>query len=290
MNKYLFFLAFVSLFCRSAGYRPVTQPQPIAAPQPILVLMEEEQWLNMDVIRHSPTFVLYDDGTMIYIRQEPTPEEPFQSRKVPDATGSFKALLAFDPGAMRSEYRFDFEEHAITTTIWTPTKKIRILGDWRKMLRIDSLLRRIEDNPDTNRKADAEGERREWQWEYRAWKSLPNNIRTALLRIDSERSFAGRAWLPPAIEVVFEPYINAPDTSIIWPKEWPGLQSKDTREWKDTVTWGDGGYCVFLPSGKLAELRSFLATRKDRGAVLIDGKKMSVGFKLPLPGEEAWGG
>ena len=80
---------------------------------------------------------------------------------------------------------------------------------------------------------------------------------------------------------MFCPYEYAPDTSIIWPKNWPALSAKDTRGRGDS-------FSVFLPSEHLSELRKFLATRKMKGAVLIDGKKMAVATRFPFPGEDAW--
>jgi hypothetical protein len=113
------------------------------------------------------------------------------------------------------------------------------------------------------------------------WESLPTEIRAVLTRIDQERSIKGKVWFPAAIEVMFWPYEYAPDASIAWPKDWPAPAAKDTRKRGDS-------FSVFLPCAHLSELRSFLATRKVKGAVLIDGKKMAVGTRFPFPGEEAW--
>jgi len=44
----------------------------------------------------------------------------------------------------------------------------------------------------------------------------------------------------------------------------------------------------YLPSQKHTELLAFLDSRKPRGAVLIDGKKMAVTCRYPFPNEKLW--
>ncbi len=153
---------------------------------------------------------------------------------------------------MKSLYKLSAWEDETTTVLWTPTKTVNIYGNWR-------------DKPAGD--------------ELKMWESLPNEIREALFGIDRERSIEGSAWLPSTIELTFSPYENAPEESIIWPDEW--LEGA-RKEWDDSFT-------LVLPSGKWPEIRRFLATQKDKGAVLVDGQKMYVDIRLPFPGEESWG-
>lgn len=169
---------------------------------------------------------------------------------------------------MKDFYELTAFTDQVSTVIWTPAKKIVIYGDWRKPLEIGlGTSRSLKDIGDRDRKM---------------FESLPSEIRAALLRIDRERSVAGAPWFPKTIEVMLWPYEYAPDTSIIWPKDWPGLGGKGTKK------RGEDSFGVFLPSEKLSELVKLLDTRKARGAVLIDGKKMAESHRFPFPGEEAW--
>ncbi len=45
---------------------------------------------------------------------------------------------------------------------------------------------------------------------------------------------------------------------------------------------------IFLDGALLPKLREFLATRKPKSAVGIEGKKMAVSYRFTFPGEPAW--
>jgi hypothetical protein len=209
----------------------------------------------------SPTFALYDDGTVIYAREKATLEEPFHSRMVPDASQKANELLSFDPGKMKERYTLTARTDQPSTVIWTPTKKIVVYGNWRKA-------------PEIAKEAHRSGRR--------VPEPLPPEISAALLRIEKECSVVGTPWFPAKIEVMFWPYEYAPDESIIWPANWPDLNAEGTK------TRGDDQFSVFLASEKLPDLRRFLAKREERGAVSINGKKMATPYRFPFPGEEAW--
>jgi hypothetical protein len=88
-------------------------------------------------------------------------------------------------------------------------------------------------------------------------------------------------WTPHYLEVMVWPYEYAPDTSIVWPKDWPGLNSKRSFKREDS-------YSIFLDGSVLPELQKFLRTRKEKGAVEIGGKKWAVSFRSVFPSEPVW--
>jgi hypothetical protein len=49
-------------------------------------------------------------------------------------------------------------------------------------------------------------------------------------------------------------------------------------------------YSVFLDGSLLADLKSFLATRNQKGAVVIAGRKMAVSYRYTFPSERVWFG
>jgi hypothetical protein len=255
MSRYLLIVISLCIVCHGAE------------PKPLLVVLAQNPWL-MVIGSDSPTFALYDDGTVIYLREKPTQEKPFHSRMVSDPKKKADELLSFDVGKVKEFYELTAWTDQVTTVIWTPTKKIMIYGDWRKPHAVGRVSDpRLKEADDRGRKM---------------FESLPTEIRDALLRIDRERSVAGTPWFPATIEVMLWPYEYAPGASIIWPKDWPALSAKNTQK------RGKDSFSVFLPSEKLPELRTFLATRNPKGAVLIDGKKMAESHRFPFPGEEAW--
>jgi len=238
-----------------------------AEPKPLLVVLEQNPWL-MVMGSDSPTFALYEDGTIICLRDKPTQEKPFYSRKIEDPKKKAEVLLSMDLAKMKSLYELSSATDQVSTVIWTPTKTIKIYGSWRQ-------ARDMGGDSDPRWKAIVEREKK-------MWASLPSEIREALARIDLERSASGAPWFPSKIEVMFWPYEYAPDESIVWPKDWPGLNAPDTKK------RGNDSFSVFLPSEKHADLLKFLASRKMKGAVLIDGKKMADSFRFPFPGEALW--
>lgn len=239
-----------------------------AEPKPVLMVMGLDPWALV-IGSDSPKFVLYDDGTLVYLRDPPNFDEPFVTRWVADWVRFQKELVSFDFAQAKDHYELSTFTDQMSTVIWTPGKTVGIYGDWRK----PGVFGKEDSNPEM--KAISEREKK-------MWKSLPDEIRRTLARIEEQRTVKGSNWLPERIEVMFWPYEYAPDESIIWPEEWPGLYAKDSRIRKKD------SFSVYLPSEKLAELRRFFRTRKEKGAVLIDGKKMADEIRFPFPGEEAW--
>lgn len=241
-----------------------------AEPKPVLAILEINPWMYRP--DGGLTFALYDDGSIVYRREkstneEPLVHEPLYTRRVIETKGNAVDFLGFDPSRMEAQYRLSAWTDRVTTVIWTPSKKMEVYGDWRKIPELDN-------DPDPRFKAMAERERKMWE-------SLPKEVRGLLRRIDRERSIEGEMWIPARIEVVFWFSEYATGGSIVWPKDWPGLSTAGARQRGKSVS-------VFLPSEHLAELQSFLATQPENGTVLIDGKKMVVDTRFPLPGEEAW--
>lgn len=62
---------------------------------------------------------------------------------------------------------------------------------------------------------------------------------------------------------------------------WPDLSSPTTRKRGES-------YSIFVPSSELSNLRPFLATGMEGGAVEIGGKKWSASIRMPFPHEELW--
>ena len=90
-----------------------------------------------------------------------------------------------------------------------------------------------------------------------------------------------QAWHPKYVEVMFWPNPEATDESIVWPPEWPSLRSPRAVTRGQLVS-------IYLDGSALPALRDFLATQRQKGAVLIGGRKMAVDFRYVFPSEPIW--
>jgi hypothetical protein len=90
-----------------------------------------------------------------------------------------------------------------------------------------------------------------------------------------------KEWIPKYVEVILWDYSHASEASLVWPDEWPSLDS-------DRAVKRGNSYSLFLDGSMLPQIRDFLETRNDRGAVEIDGKWMSVEYRLTFPREPDW--
>jgi len=238
-----------------------------SAAEPVLVVLEQNPWL-MVIGSDSPTFALYDDGSVIWLRDKSTEDKPFSRGMTPNASVAFKDIMPYDLAKLADHYELSSWSDQPTTVIWTPKKKITIYGRWR-----DTPRSAAESDPRLQEIAKRD---------KKMWDSLPPELRASLFRIDEQRKRDGDAWLPQRVEVMLWPYEYAPEESTAWPKEWPGLSAPGT------ALRGKDSYSVYLPAGELSALRELLAKRKQRGALLIEGKKMAVSFRFPFPREELW--
>jgi len=238
-----------------------------SAAEPILVVVEHNPWL-MVIGSDSPTFALYDDGSVIWRGDNPTPEEPFLHGVTPSAAAARREIIPYDLARFADHYTLSDWSDQPTTVIWTPRKRISIYGHWRRV---------------TDRKPESDPRLQAiFDEEVRRAASLPAELRATLLRIDEQRKHKGDAWLPERVEVMLWPYDHAPEESVPWPEGWPDLSAATT------VKRGSDSYSVIVPAAKLAPLRELLALRRPKGALLVEGRKMSAAFRFPFPGEARW--
>ena len=110
---------------------------------------------------------------------------------------------------------------------------------------------------------------------------LPRSVHDAYETLRTFSHTRSEPWIPEKIEVMVQPYEYAPEPSIKWNKDWPGLSHPTT------VKRGDS-YSLFLPTTERKNLQQFLAARNERGAIEIDGRKWAVSTRIPFPSEELW--
>lgn len=223
-------------------------PQPGAGAEPLVVLIAYDPWA-MVIGSDTPRFVLYDDGVVIYR----TDAGHYSARLTPDQVATFNASLRPDALAERAgTYTAVNATDQPTTDILVRRKagyaRVSVYGSLRSPF---------------------------------ARAATPDEFLDAYERLAAFESPGAIPWLPEAVEVMIWPYEYAPDESIVWPETWPGVDHADT------VQRGDS-HSLYIPAAEYPELRDFLRTRREKGAVLIDGRKWIAQVRLPFPKEDRW--
>ncbi len=250
------FLALVALF----GCAPSEAVQPPVNPRAIAVLVSTDPWL-MVIGSDTPRVALYDDGYVIYAEQ--TSEDQYvhmAARLTPSELARVKAkLLAFttDPVPTQINLRPGWTDQ--------PETNIALDVDGHKLITyINGRLGPVEELDGTLRKpANAD--------------PLPAQVEGLIQYLSEFRVANAKPWVPEQLEVMLWDYGYAPEASIQWPSDWPGLHDPTT------LKRGDDSYSVFLPGKQEEKLIEFLATRKDKGAIEVDGKKMVASYRRVFP-------
>jgi len=197
----------------------------------------------------SPTFALYSDGTVLFRRQQDYGLAKLKPAELHDLS---KAFAGSELAALAGRYR---------ATSWSDQPDNDLLLYDRKVPLYITVYGSLND------------------MKVRA--KVPGTVLAAFDRLRNFSVRNARPWLPSEVEVMIWPYEHAPDPSIVWPERWPTLSSPKARRRGDS-------YSIFIPSSELPALRSFLAGRRERGAVEIDGRKWSASIRLPFPHEALW--
>lgn len=216
-------------------------------PVPVVVLIEKDPWASV-IGADSPQLALYDDGLLIY-----RADDQFRQERLDAAAQAELLDLVAKIDGPRDAGAYELSLSTDQT---------------------DTVLLLYRDEPVV----------------VSAYGSLEDPVQVALLPEQLRAAFAGlhaysrphaEPWLPEFIEVMIWPYDYAPEASIHWPDDWPGLDDERTAA-------RGSSYSLFLPSARLEELRAFLQTRNARGAVELGGKKWAMSYRYPFPMEQLW--
>jgi hypothetical protein len=82
-------------------------------------------------------------------------------------------------------------------------------------------------------------------------------------------------WIPPKIEIMFWDYDYAPNKRN-WIEGFPDLNSPTTISRNNL-------YSVFIDGDKYDTFISYFREKGEREAVEINGRKMSISFRIPFP-------
>jgi len=89
----------------------------------------------------------------------------------------------------------------------------------------------------------------------------------------------GRAteWLPDSIEVMLTNYQDSPEKPLAWQVAWPDLKNKTTIKRADDL------YSVYLDKKYFSAFIKLKSSLKENQAVLVNGQKFSVSYRMPFP-------
>ena len=263
MKKTLAILSLV-LICAVAHALEI---DPFKGPKPIAVLIQTDPWL-MVLGSDTPMVTIYDDGQVVYLKREKDKKSTLFHKKLsPDGLLEIKHKLPTFGDYSKLKRHYDLAPYVTDF----PETKIYLLVDGKEFVTgVYGLMLPDPDYPEYStfggkQKAD----------------ELPKMIKELHAYLTSLDFPDGRPWEPPYVEAMIRGYDYAPDESIQWSTDWPGLESPSTFKRGDS-------YSIFLSGKELPKLRDHLKTRKDKGAVEIGGKKWAVSWRYTFPSEPVW--
>jgi hypothetical protein len=214
------------------------------------MLTEFNPWA-MVVGSDSPTFVLYENGTVIYQKNG-----TYVSAKLTPAE-----VGAFINGLGRSNLTKLKDSYTISERTDQPTNVLLVRTDDMNYKKIS-----IYGNIRSLKTKSAEAV------------PLPDDLTGALRRVLKYDSANSTVWMPEYLEVMIWPFEYAKGKAADWPTCWPGLADQKTIKRKNT-------YSIFIPKSQYEELKKFMAQLKPTQAVRIDNKKWAVSTRFPFPHE-----
>jgi hypothetical protein len=233
-------------------------------PRPLAVLITEDPWA-MVAGADSPSFVLYDNGEVIYFDSAAVPARHRIVQLAPAELVEFeKKLVSFAPAVGRKSY--------LELSRWTDQPTTRLYVDVDGKPRTVSIYGELNDNAEQPGVPPADAPPLD---------ALPADLEMLVALLSQFRRDTARDWIPAQLEVYAWDYDYAPDPSIHWPAQWPGLDAPTSVQHDDAVS-------IFLPGDQKQALVDFLQARKERGAVEIGGRKWAVSFWPVFPGSAAW--
>ena len=234
---------------------------PYKGSAPVLVLMTNDPWAQV-IGSDTPRLVAYDDGTIIYQREQNKISGLWVAHLTPDGLSKLvnvaRPLLQL-PGLQRHYNLAPGVTDQPTTTLFVSDKDVtKVVGVYGLTSQGRSFHEHLK------------GEEPPPPEFMKVHKSLCDYLVPD-----------AKPWVPPYIEIMLWDYNYAPDTSIIWPSKWPKLDSPRARK-------RGHSFSIYLDGTELRPLRDFAATRKEKGAVEISGRKFALDYRCTFPSEPIW--
>lgn len=237
-----------------------TDFNPFAGPEPLLVVIESNPW-SMVLGADSPRLAIYENGDAIFVDSDKNGEgyrfKRLSSQEVENVRQ--QASKVFRGTELKHQYD-------MRGTTDQPVAEF-YFHDARGFVATDVVGLEC-------------GSSKPNPWE-RNIAPPPQALLDLNASLCSMNFPGSEKWSPPYAEVMMWDYNYAPGKSVPWPKAWPGLESSRTiRRGED--------YSIFMDGAELPQLGAFVHGIPQKSAVSIDGRKMSISIRIPLPSEPVW--
>jgi len=216
--------------------------------KPLIVLTETDPWA-MVIGSDGPSFAVYESGRIIYRKVAKKKVEVYESK----LTQSEQKNIAKIFGLTDSLYKLPNYIEASTSTD-EPSNNLIVDFDSMKVIRVYG---HINVGSEVN-------------------KAIPAAFLQVYDSIKKYTSKSAKKWLPSTIEVMFWDYDYAPNKRA-WPSIFPDLNSPTT------IKKRNGLYSVFIPRNQFHEFKKYFTSMGEKQAVEINGRKMSISYRLPFP-------
>lgn len=236
--------------------------------KPILVLRELTAWgprpqegskTIWTLNGLNPTFVLYNDGLVIFKKGKDS-LELFSAELTPAEMHTW--LEGLDVAAFLkledSYYTNNFFDQPTSVIYWQDhtIKRVMVSGPIR----------------------DSEADRNK----------APQAFLKIFNRVITFHHDNARMWEPEKVQLHVIPYTDSEGEPVAWPKGWPDLNDKTTKD--TSHAYGTGkSYSIHLSGDQRDELEQMLSGLKNKQAVLMNERSWYVSpHRYCLPGEELW--
>lgn len=218
--------------------------------KPVIVLVETDPWL-MVIGSDSPTFALYENGQIIYKKAINKEWKYFEVQNDKQTIKKIIASLGIADSLMQ-------QQDYIVASNWTdqPTNILRLDFDTLKQISVYGSLRRLK------------SEERQ---------KTPNSFLTVYDNIIKFEDSSAVEWLPDTFEVLATNYSYSPEEPLQWKSEWNDINSKTTVKRSADL------YSIYLDKKYFQDFIQLLISMKEKQAVVINGEKYSLSYKLPFP-------
>ena len=247
-----------------AAFDGVDRPDTTAWPEvPAAILIEQDPWA-MVIGADLPLVEVYADGTVLRVDATNTRDRgylisqlaPREMRRLRDSIGPTEEFLALR----------DFYDSSPNVTDQPTTQLILSAGEMDKSVSVYGYALGTVDTPAYT--VLPSGEKGD---------EVPREFDRVARLLAALAPLHELPWKPRYIEVMLWPYDHSPVSPVDWPADWPSAESP--------LTFARGNsYSITLPGSDLARLREYVQRRGEKQAVLWNGRKWSIAYRLVMPG------
>jgi hypothetical protein len=218
---------------------------------------------NRYLDRNMPKFVLYENGQLIYGILENDKVNYYETVLSQDEIDNIFTELKIP------ENNFFENNNVNAVSTWSTDRPITLLIINRNYQKIITVYGSLSEMYDNKKKY------------HKKLLDIYNNL------INYKNKNA-KKWMPDNIEFLLNEWTSAEYTNN-WPENFPDLFSADT------IKFNDNRYVLFIKRELHSEFMDYLIEISEKAkqhidgeTIIINGKKMLFGYKIPLPNIKYW--